>query len=256
MTMKQAALLAAVGTTLGVASDLSWSFLSWVPLAVHQGISAFNFLRPMAPNLLIVLFLGSALPVFFFLLHRSQPLLSIPSSLKKVAWAAAIASGLMVFQCVLLVGTRLLALAEPAGDAAERMSHPIVWTLLETHQLVVAPSVSLFAALTLLLFFMAVARGETGTQTVPLGLRRAALYAGVVAALFAIATVGMYTFALSAPSYQKVLQQAGPGTLVRWDAALRAAITVCHQVSLAAFFLTFFLKLPALQSSQRLGSGV
>lgn len=108
MTTKQAALVAAVGTTLGVASGLSSSFLSWVPLAVYHGSSPFNYLRAMAPNLLIVLVLGAALPVFFFLLHRSQPLLSIPSSLKKAAWAAAIASGLGAFECVLLFGTRSL----------------------------------------------------------------------------------------------------------------------------------------------------
>lgn len=257
MTTKQAALLAAVGTTLGVASGLSSSFLSWVPLAVHQDSSPFNYLRPMAPSLLITLVLGAALPLFFFLLHRSPPLLSIPSSLKKAAWAAAIASGLVAFECVLLFGTRLLARAEPARDAAERMSHPIVWTLLKTHQLVVSPSISLFAALTLLLFFMAVARGETGTQTVPLGLRRAAMYACVVAALVAaMATVGTYfTFAISGHSYQKALHQAGPSTFVWWNAILPAAITICNQVSLAAFFLTFFLKLPAPQSSQWLSSG-
>lgn len=258
MTTKRAALLAAVGTTLGVASGLTSSFLSCVPLALHEDSSPFNYLRLMAPSFLITLVLGVALPLFFFLLHRSPPLLSIPSSLKKAAWAAAIASGLVAIRCVLLFGNNLLARADPAGGAAERMSHPVVWALLNTFYLVVAPSIALFGALTLTLFFMAVARGETGTQTVPLGLRGAAMYACVVAALTAaMVTVSTYfIFAISGNSYQKALLQ-GPSTFVWWNAILPAAITVCDQAALAAFFLTFFLKLPAPQSSQwlRLNSG-
>lgn len=257
MTTKQAARMAAVGTTLALASALLSNFLGWVHLAVHQDRPLFISLRAFAPTWVTGLVFGAALPVFFFLPYRSQPLLSIPSGLKKVAWAAAIASGFVTIESVLRWGTGLLAWADPVRDAAERMSHPIVWTLLKADHLVVLPLISLFATLALLLFFMAVARSETGAQTAPLGLRRAAMYACVVAALGAAMTLVTvyFTFALSGSSYQKALLQAGPGTLAWWHAILPFAVGVCSQTSRAAFFLTFFLKLPAPQSSQWLSTG-
>ncbi|MEN6534127.1 MAG: hypothetical protein ABFD89_10725 [Bryobacteraceae bacterium] len=258
MTIKRAALLAAVATTLSFACGLASLFLAWVPIAAYQHSSPFNYLLVMVFNLLILLVLGAALPVFFFLLYRSRPLLSIPSSLKKAAWAAAIASGLLVSKSVFLFGNGLLARAQPAGDAAQSMGHPIVWALLRAYQLVVSPSISLIAALTLLLFFVVVARSETGAQTVPLGLRRAAMYACVVATLSAaMIAVSMYVVATLPHSYPKALHQAGAGTSAWWiwNVILERAITVCDQIALAVFFLTFFLKLPAPQSSLWVRSG-
>ena len=256
MNARTGALLAAVGTTLSVVSGLLSNFLSWLPLAVHGNGSALNALPTLVPTWLMSFVFGAALPLFLFLLYRSQPLSSIPSSLKKAAWVAVLASGLSAIASVLRWSADLLR-AGSVRDAAERMSHPIVWTLQWAHHLVVSPLISLFAALTLLLFFLAVARREIGTLTAPLGLRRAATYACVVAALgVAMSLLAVYsTFAFPGSSYRRELLQAGPSTFVWWNLTLPPAISVLNQASRAAFFFVFCLKVRVPQSNQRLSSG-
>jgi hypothetical protein len=254
VSIRGAALLAAVGSALWLASSVFSSFLSWLWLASYGRGFSLDALRFPLLGWLEALAFGAALPVFFFLLYRSQPLLFVPAGLKKVAWVAAVARGLSGIPVVLRWVSGPLSQADPFGDAAQRMSHPIPWALQRVYSLVVAPSISLFAALALLLFFVSVARTEIGSQTISRQLKAVAVWAGVVAAVQAVFLIfGNVNSEIMRAWYQPALQTMDSVWL--WNRILRPAMSFSYQVSLAAFFFVFCWKLRAGQSSQRLSTG-
>jgi hypothetical protein len=86
MTTKQAALLAAVGTTLQL---LTFSILPFISLGMHAAS-------------LYVLLVGAtmfaALPVFFVCVYLNEPPLAIPERLRRPALMTAVAAGLSAAQ--------------------------------------------------------------------------------------------------------------------------------------------------------------
>ena len=155
---KQAAFLALIGTALALLASM-------VPL-IAISFQASSTVLSIVWYLFWLALLGAALPLFFFLLSRSAPLLLIPAGARRAALAAAIGTGLQ------------------GGLTTYSFIHslPVVWThaqtgaFLEFWQRIVMPSIGVIPAVVVPLFFVTVYRRPSGKQPVPGMVKRAAAY--------------------------------------------------------------------------------
>jgi hypothetical protein len=221
MTTKQAALLAAVGTTLQL---LTFSILPFISLGAH------------AARLYILLVgatIFAALPVFFVCVYLNEPPLAIPERLRRPALMTAVAAGLSAAQATL----------------REIWNFSYWWSM--------SGLTAVLGAIVVSLFFFTVAGSSAQPQDMYPRLKKAAVYAGVVSVVGAAYTIFMSSLTEISSSTQPTLSVASgmtPGTGL-WYRTLRISSSLFYDGSLAWFFFQFYKTVPAAQSSQRLSSG-
>jgi hypothetical protein len=240
---KRLALLAAIGSGL----ELLAAFL---PMIVH--IKPAEFMSSLVENFIFTIPILSlwvlpwALPVFFFLVYRSEALLVIPSSLKKAALAAAMGTGL---GAILAIDSRVRGLISGWGlwrTDARRMGQEFEWLW----QYVVAPPIALFRAVVVVLFFAALYRSPQGEQPVSRRVKRAAVVAAVAAGVGAASVVWVRVYSeIIGSRYQAHSTVVTMSPLLRFRVwVLDPAISVLAGASLVVFFVLLCRRLPSDQS--------
>jgi hypothetical protein len=247
---KRMALLAAIGTGLNpLASFLPMMVLLKPP----ESISSF-FESAIGIVLILPLWiLPWALPVFYFLVYRSEALLLIPASLKRAALAVAIATGL---QAIWVIDDRIRGLISAWDfwrNDPQRVTHEFAW--LWWH--IVVPPISLFAAAVVPLFFAALYRSPQGEQPVSRRVKKAAMFAAVAAGLGAALLVwGRVSTGIVFSRYQAHSTVVTLSQLARFRFwVLDPSISVIAGASLVVFFVLLCRRLPTDQSSQSVRMG-
>jgi hypothetical protein len=238
---KRLALLAAIGTGL----DLLASFLPMMAqIRPPESISSFV---ESAIGIMLILplwILPWALPVFYFLVYRSEALLLIPASLKRAALAVAIATGLRAIWVIDNPIRGLISAWDFWGNDPQRMTHELAWLWWHT----VVPPITLFAAAVVPLFFAALYRSPQGEQPVSRRIKRVAKVAAVVAGLGAASAVWT--------GYQTPSPVVALSPLVWFRVwVLRPAVSVLAGVCLVVFFIVLCRRLPTDPSSRSVRMG-
>jgi len=211
---KQAAFLALIGTALVLLASM-------VPLIAISSQASSPVLS-MGWYLFWLALLGAALPLFFFLLSRSAPLLLIPAGVRRAALAAAIGTGLQ------------------GGLTTYSFIHslPVVWThaqtgaFLEFWQRIVMPSISVIPAVVVPLFFVTVYRRPSGKQPVPGVVKQAAAYTAATSLLGVVMT----SIAREVTTRHHALVS---------QMNLSSAASLLSQLSMAAFFVVWCMLAPS-----------
>ena len=211
---KQAAFLALIGTALALLAPM-------IPL-IAVSFQASSTVLGIVWYLFWLALLGAALPMFFFLLSRSAPLLLIPAGARRAALAAAIGTGLQ------------------GGLTTYSFVHslPVVWTraqtftFLELWQTIVRPSISVVPAVVVPLFFVIVYRRPSGKQPVPGMVKQAAEYTAASCLLGVVMTI--YAREVTMRQHALVSQMN-----------LGSAVSLLSQLSMAAFFVVWCMWAPS-----------
>ena len=250
MTTKQAALLAAVGTTLALLVAMVSSF-RWVlaPGVWHDPRSVLSVLLLFPLSVILM----AALPVFFVCAYLNEPPLVIRGSVRRPALVAAIATGLSAANTVFNDIRGFISSWEMDGNPLMRASHPLQWFWDWPLRVLI----SILGAIVVPLFFFTIWKRSTESGPVNPRLKRAALYAGIVAAFGAVSGVYWRVSSEIFMSTDRALLEARGGTAVEglWYRILQTALALFYSGSLAWFFFLLGKKAPATQSSQRLSNG-
>jgi hypothetical protein len=251
MTIKQAALLAAVGTTLRLCTYIISYFRSLMTPGIWHSPGTVLY------ALLIIslgMILSAALPVFFACVYLNEPALVVPERLRRPALVAAIAAGLSAAIAAFHQIRDFISSWNMADIPLMRADRPLLWLWEWPFRVLI----SLLAAIAVPLFFFTVARSRAELQSVSPRLKKAALYAGfvtIVGAAFTIyqdihSEIFMWTHQALLAAAPGRAQIAGP-----WYRIPATALGLFHSGSLAWFFFLFYRTVPTAQSSQRLSSG-
>jgi hypothetical protein len=185
------------------------------------------------PLFMAILF-GAALPLFFFLMYRSAPLLLVPETVRRAALAAAIVTGLAGALTTYSFIRSLPVVWANAQTVAQQMDHPFVWFW----QAIVTPAIDVIPAVVVPLFFVSLYRLPSGTQPVSRMVKKAAVFAAATCLLGTIMSgMGIYTTA-------KMSQYA---LMSRMN--LSFASSLLYGLSLAIFFVAWCRWVPSDQSS-------
>ena len=231
MTIKQAALLAAVGTTLELVAALTWPFAFLrAPGAWHSPGTVLNVLMALL-ILPVIVILAAALPMFFVCVYLNEPPLAVPERLQKPALVAAVAAALEAARAAFFLIRGSISSWGLSGWA------PV------TGMIVVS------------VFLLTVTRSSGELQGAEPRLKKAALYAGAIMAIGAISAVATGIWSVIAPWIQQILPAARGVLPATWHSILRTSLGAFRAASLAWFFLQFERTMPTTQSNQRLSSG-
>jgi hypothetical protein len=245
MTIKQAALLAAVGTAIDIVTP-PISILS--ALMTHGAWNTRTVLSVLSGLLFGAIFLCPLL-VFFACVYWDKPTLAIPERLRRPALVVAIAAGLSAAYTAFSVVREFTGSWDMASVTLMRASHPFQWFW----RWPLSGLTRMLAVIGVPLFFFTVARSTAEPQGVDPRLKKAAMYAGIVAIVGAIYTT--FILALSEIVQPFPAAHSATSSARLWPVIQYISLSWFYKGSLVWFFFLFHKTVPTIQSSQRLSSG-